>query len=53
MLIFVWIVLKPSKSDIFCDDYCQESMDHNMISDHPINKFNVAFCSSVIYTHVG
>ena len=53
MFIFGLILLKPSKSYIFCDDYCQESIDHNMRSDNPINKFKVAFCSVSIYTHVG
>ena len=52
-VIFVLIWLKPSKSDIFCDDYCQESIDHSRLSDYPINKFKVAFCSVSIYTHVG
>ena len=47
------ILLKHSKSDIFCNDYCQESMDHSMLSDYPINKFKIAFCSVSIYTHVG
>ena len=28
-------------------------MDHSMLSDYPINKFKVAFCSVSIYTHVG
>ena len=53
MFIFVLILLKPSKSDIFCDDYCQEAMYHSMLSDYPINRFKVAFCSVSIYTHVG
>ena len=52
MLIFVLILLKPNKSNIFCDDYCQESIDHSMLSDYPINKFKVAFCSVSICTHV-
>ena len=53
MFILVLILLKPSKSNIFCDDYYQESIDHSMLSDYPINKFKVAFCSVSIYTHVG
>ena len=52
-LNFGLILLKPSKSNIFCDNYCQESMDHSMLSDYPINKLKVAFCSVSIYTHVG
>ena len=28
-------------------------MDYNMLSDYPINKFTVAFCSVSIYTHIG
>ena len=47
------ILLKPSKSDIFGDDYCQEVMDHSMLSDYPINKFNIPFSSVSMYTHVG
>ena len=47
------ILLKPRKSDIFCDDYCQEAMEHNLLSDYPINKFKVAYCLVSIYTHVG
>ena len=47
------MLLKPSKSDIFCHDYYQESIDHSMFSDYPINKLKVAFCSVSIYTHVG
>ena len=43
---------KHSKFDIFCDNYCQESMEHSMLSDYPINKIKVAFCSVSIYTHV-
>ena len=50
---FGLILLKPSKSYIFCEDYCQESIDHSMRSDYPINKFKVEFCSVSIYTHVG
>ena len=50
---FCLILLKPSKSDIFGDDYCQEAMDHSMLSEYPINKFKVAFCTVSIYTHVG
>ena len=50
---FCLILLKPSKSDIFCDNYCQESMDHSLLSDYPICKFKVACCSVSIYTHMG
>ena len=32
MLIFVLILLKPITSDIFCDDCCQEAMDHKSIT---------------------
>ena len=53
MLIFGLILLKPSKSYIFCDEYCQASIDHSMLSDYPIHKFKVAFCSVSIYTHMG
>ena len=53
MFIFVLILLKPRKSNIFWDDYYKESIDHSMLSDYPINKFNVAFCSVSIYTYVG
>ena len=49
MFIFGLILIKPSKSDIFCADYCQESMDYSILSDYPINKFS----SVSIYTHVG
>ena len=35
IFFLVLILLKPSKSDIFCDDYCQES---TQLSDNPINK---------------
>ena len=27
-------------------------MDQNMLSDYPINKFKVSFCSVSVYTHV-
>ena len=50
---FCLILIIPSKSDIFCDNYYEESMNHSMLSDYPINKFKVAFCSVLIYTHVG
>ena len=53
MFSFVLVLLKPSKSDIFSDDYCQESIDHSILLDYPIHKFKVAFCSVSIYTHVG
>ena len=43
MFIFVLILLKPSKSNIFCDDYYPEALDHSIISDYPINKFKVHF----------
>ena len=53
MFIFVLILLKANKSNIFCDN--QESIDHSisMLSDYAINKFKVAFCSVSIYTQVG
>ena len=47
---FCLILIKPSKSDIFCDNYYQESMDHSMPSDYPINKlfsFNIHSCGLV------
>ena len=52
MFIFVLILLKPNKSNIFCGDYYQESIDHSMLSAYPINKFKIAFCSVSIYTHL-
>ena len=40
---FCLILLNPNKSDIFCDDYCQEAMDHSMLSDFPVNKLMLYF----------
>ena len=52
MFIFVLIFVKPSKSDIIYDDYCQEALDHSMLSDYPISKLQIAFLFS-FNIHVG